>query len=271
MQADISMCFHECLPEKLCLSAATIANDLDFLFSVFWLLTVGQVTAVLCLRAGKSCWVGCDSLLLLTKFVYGSVPFCRIVWNWHMDTRVNSQHGYDLRIVIELMNSHKAWCLQLGTGHSCLPSCIALLLERGSAVADDVGGKGTASALVTTAMFPTFLALLNDFMVRLSYSLDRVIYTLCDSAAFWGMAACLPEKQTLWCHSCVVSSLKYSSHDVRSVVGSAISTKTVMKRKKITCGNCFMIIITWKIDKIDLLFVFSFLVSITKGLLLQED
>lgn len=84
------MCFYECLPEKLCLSAATIVNDLDFLFSMFWLLTVGQVKAVLGLRAGKSCRVGCDPLLLLTNFVYGSIPFHRIVSNWHVATRVNS-------------------------------------------------------------------------------------------------------------------------------------------------------------------------------------
>lgn len=93
MQGNVPMCFHECLPEKLCLSAATIANDLDFLFGMFWLLTVGQVKAVLRLRAGECCWVGRDPALLLTEFVYGSVPFCRIVSNWHVDTRVNSQHS----------------------------------------------------------------------------------------------------------------------------------------------------------------------------------
>jgi len=62
MQANISKCAFQ----KSCASAATIANDLDFLFSAFWQLAVGQ--AVLCLRAGKPCWVGNDPLLL-TKLV----------------------------------------------------------------------------------------------------------------------------------------------------------------------------------------------------------
>lgn len=71
-------------------------------------------------------------------------------------------------------------------GHRTFSSAFThtLLLERGNAVIDDVRGRGTASALVMTAMFPTFLALLSGFTARLSYSLDRVIYTLCDSAAF---------------------------------------------------------------------------------------
>lgn len=201
MQAGVSVCFRESLPEKLCVSAATVAKDLDFLFSMFWLLTVGQVKAALCL---KSCWVGRNPPLLLPKFVYGSIPFCRIVSNWRVGTWVNSQHRQGLWIVS--VNEFSPSLTPALWNRAFSSAFTPLLLERGSAVTDDVGKREQLPYWRSPLCSPSFLALLSTFTARLSYSPHRVIYMLCDSAAFWGMAACLPEK--LCGATRVISSLK---------------------------------------------------------------
>lgn len=191
MQANVSMCFHEDGPENLC---HRCCNDLEFLLGCSGCSGRGRWRCVVC-ESRESCWVEPDPPILSQLCVW--LP------SFAQDC-LKSTHGHqwppstvNICELSEFTNSHKTWCLPSGANipvrlHAAgrRQKLLQMMWVKGNCLS---AGNTAGSHLCGSAEW---------FHSEMKLSSARVIYTRCDSAVFWGMAACLPEKQTLCCHLC---------------------------------------------------------------------